>query len=195
MNPLVLASNNQKKLTELSQLLQPFGFTLQPQAALKVPEIAETGFTFVENALLKARNACHHTGYAAVADDSGLVVDALDGRPGLYSARYAGEQATDQDNLDKVIHELKALQLSESTARYVCVIVYLRFEFDPAPIICQGFWEGRVVTTPAGDQGFGYDPIFWVPDHQCTAAQLTAATKNAISHRGQAITQLLKQLS
>jgi len=195
MKTVVLASQNEKKSKELSELLNPLGMVIQSQGALGVKEVEETGLTFVENALIKARHASFETGYPAIADDSGLVVDALEGAPGLYSSRYGGEPGNDEVNLQKVLHELKARGCERSPARYVCVIVYLKEWKDPLPIIAQGIWEGEVITTPRGQGGFGYDPIFWVASHECTAAELSPAVKNSLSHRGKAMADLLREMS
>ena len=150
--------------------------------------------TFVENALLKARNAASHTGLAAIADDSGIEVDALNGAPGIYSARYGGKGATDADNLRKLLEALRDVPDAERGARFVCLIVYLRHAGDPTPVIAQGIWEGRILREPRGGGGFGYDPVFWVPTHQCTSAELPAEVKNALSHRGQALRALVSAL-
>ena len=165
-----------------------------PQTEFDVPEIEETGLTFVENAILKARNAAQHTGLPAIADDSGLEVDALNGAPGIYSARYAGEGASDEQNLTKLINTLAGVPEAERTARFQCLMVYMEHELDPTPIICQGSWEGRITEAPQGESGFGYDPVFFVPTHGCTAAELSAEEKNRLSHRGQALQQLLHAL-
>nr|WP_295440606.1 RdgB/HAM1 family non-canonical purine NTP pyrophosphatase [uncultured Thiodictyon sp.] len=187
---IVLASNNPGKVREFSQLLADARIRVISQAETGAPEVAETGLTFVENAILKARHAAAHSGLAALADDSGIEVDALHGAPGIYSARYAGAGATDADNLKKLLHELDAVADGERTARYQCVLVYLRHPQDPTPLICQGTWEGLILRAPRGEQGFGYDPIFLVPTHGCTAAELDPAEKNRLSHRGQALRQL-----
>ena len=192
---LVLASNNPGKVREINQLLTGLGITVKPQAEFNVSEIEETGLSFVENALLKARHAAELTGLPAIADDSGIEVDALDDRPGIYSARFAGDGASDQANVDKLLAELGDTPDEERGARFQCVMVYLRHGRDPTPIICQGTWEGRILRQARGDNGFGYDPIFYVPTHNCSAAELPAATKNSLSHRGQALHQLFRRLS
>ncbi len=194
MKQVVLASNNKKKLGELRGLLLPLGLQVQAQAELGVTPAQETGLTFIENAIIKARHASRQTNLATIADDSGLVIDALGGAPGLYSARYAGENASDEDNINKVIQRLKELNLTESSASFVCTIVYLKHYADPAPILCQGVWQGNIILTPQGEHGFGYDPIFWVSEHHCTSAQLIPEMKNQLSHRGKAIQQLIQQL-
>lgn len=195
MKKIVLASNNQGKVREIGQLLAGLDIEVVPQSEFGVQDIEETGLSFVENALLKARNAARHTGLPAIADDSGLEVDALNGAPGIYSARYAGSGASDADNLQKLLDELNRLGEVPRTARFQCLMVYLRHELDPTPIICQGTWEGVIVDTPQGSNGFGYDPVFFVISDKCTAAQLAPERKNSLSHRGQALTQLLDKLS
>lgn len=192
---IVLASNNPGKVREFGQLLAGLQRSVLPQAALEVPEAQETGLTFVENALLKARNAAQHTGLPAIADDSGLEVDALRGAPGIYSARYAGSGASDAANLQKLLTDIKEVEESARGARFQCVLVYLRHALDPTPIICQGTWEGRLLHAPRGAQGFGYDPIFYVPTHHCTSAELPPEVKNQLSHRGQALRMLLAALT
>jgi len=187
---IVLASNNPGKVREFSQLLADARIAVSPQGAHGVPEAAETGLTFVENAILKARNAARHSGLAAMADDSGIEVDALDGAPGIYSARYAGPQASDADNLARLLRDLEGVPEEERTARYQCVLVYLRDPQDPTPLICQGTWEGLILRESRGANGFGYDPVFLVPTHGCTAAELDPVEKNRISHRGQALREL-----
>ena len=191
MNQLVVATGNKGKLAEIASVLAPFNMNVLPQSQFDVPEADETGLTFVENAIIKARNAAHHTGKAALADDSGLEVDGLNGAPGIYSARYAGPNATDPLNVEKLLHAISDLEGHQRSARFQCVMVYLRHENDPTPLICQGTWEGLITTAPEGSNGFGYDPVFWVPDHHCTAAQLSSEVKNSISHRGQALKKLL----
>ncbi len=191
----MLASNNAGKLQELHALLDTSEFLVCAQSEYAVPSIAETGLSFVENAILKARNAAGHSGLPALADDSGLEVDVLDGAPGIHSARYAGPTASDLENTQKLLQALTDIPQTDRTARYQCVIVYLRHTEDPTPLICQGTWDGWIVDEPQGHNGFGYDPIFFVPTHGCTAAQLDAGTKNRLSHRGQALNQLLGELS
>jgi len=192
---IVLASSNPGKVREINQLLASQQIEVVPQSEFSVPEAEETGLTFVENAILKARNASRHSGLAAIADDSGIEVDALQGAPGIYSARYAGRGASDQDNLEKLLDALKDVPREQRTARFQCLMVYLHHAEDPTPIICQGTWEGSITLEPAGDNGFGYDPVFWVPSHGCTSAQLPPAEKNRLSHRGQALQKLLAALS
>jgi XTP/dITP diphosphohydrolase len=187
---VVVATGNPGKLRELSELLSGLGLELLSQSALGVTGIEETGATFVENALLKARHASQCTGLAAIADDSGLEVDALGGAPGIYSARYAGAQADDAANNAKLAHALFGVPAGQRTARYRCVLAWVSRADDSQPLIAQGLWEGEIVATPSGRGGFGYDPHFWLPSLQRTAAELDAATKNLISHRGQAMRTL-----
>ena len=190
---IVLASGNQGKIKEIQALLS--GHQVVTQSAFNVKEAEETACTFVENALIKARNAALHCNLPTIADDSGLVVDALNGYPGVISARYAGVGATDQDNIKKLLLALEGVPEAQRTARFVCVMVFMAHANDPCPIIAQGVWEGTILTKPVGSNGFGYDPVFWVPNHQCASAELSADEKNAVSHRGQALrslTQLLK---
>lgn len=189
MKTIVLASNNRGKIAEFNQMVAEFGLKIVPQTEFNLPSVAETGLTFVENALIKARYAAQHTGLPALADDSGLEVDALQGAPGIYSARFAGEQATDAENNQLLLSKLLNIPEAQRTARYHCVIVLLRHATDPTPLICQGSWAGRVTFAPKGTQGFGYDPCFYVPSHHCTAAELPAEIKNQLSHRAIAFRQ------
>ncbi len=191
---VVLASGNRGKVREIGALLAELDFEVVPQSDFDLEEADESGLTFVENAIIKARHAADHTGLAAIADDSGLEVDALNGAPGIYSSRFAGVDASDQQNLDKLLSELSGLPDTERTARFQCVIVYMRHATDPTPIICQGSWEGRILSESHGTNGFGYDPVFYVPDHHCTSAELAPAVKNSLSHRGQALRKLLAAL-
>ncbi|MGW8310740.1 MAG: RdgB/HAM1 family non-canonical purine NTP pyrophosphatase, partial [Thiogranum sp.] len=165
---IVLASNNAGKVREFNQLLAGNGWEVVPQSEFAVEEIEETGLTFVENAILKARNAAAHTGLAAIADDSGLEVDALQGAPGIYSARYAGAGASDRQNLEKLLADIQDVPDSQRTARFQCLMVYLRHASDPTPRIFQNTWEGRILHAPQGENGFGYDPVFFVPEQQCS---------------------------
>jgi len=192
---IVLASNNAGKVREIGQLLAGHEIEVLPQSSFDIPEAEETGLTFVENAILKARNACAHSGLPAIADDSGLEVDALGGEPGIYSARYAGPDATDADNNALLMERLADVPDEQRTARFQCLMVYLRHEKDPTPIICQGTWEGRILRAPQGENGFGYDPVFFVPEKGCSAAELPAEVKNALSHRGQALRCLVERLT
>lgn len=191
---VVLASSNAGKVREFNRLLAGLDFEVVPQSRFQVPDIEETGLSFVENAILKARNAANHARLPALADDSGLEVDALDGAPGIYSARYAGPGASDTENLEKLLAMLNGVPADKRTARFQCVLVYLRHALDPTPLICQGTWEGRILTAPRGAGGFGYDPVFFVPTHGCASAELPPDVKNALSHRGQALRQLLATL-
>ena len=189
----VLASDNPGKCRELQAMLPDCTILLQREFGIASAD--ETATTFVENALLKARHASRHTGLPAIADDSGLVVEALGGAPGIYSARYAGYAASDRDNVQKLLHDMAAIPEPERHARFVCVMVWLRAPDDPYPIIAQGDWQGTILAAPMGDGGFGYDPVFWVPEEHCTAAQLSLERKNQLSHRGQALRALLAQLA
>lgn len=191
---VVLASSNKGKLRELSALLEPLGFELISQTALGVDTPPETGSTFAENALLKARHAAAATQLPAIADDSGIEVDALDGRPGIYSARFAGEGASDEDNLRKLLLELNGIAPPKRTARYRCVIAHVTSASDADPLLAEGAWEGSLIETPRGLGGFGYDPIFVPQGFEKTAAELEPAVKNSMSHRGQALRALVAQL-
>jgi XTP/dITP diphosphohydrolase len=193
MNQIVLASGNKGKLREFADLFAAFDIEVVPQSEFDVPEAEETGLSFVENAIIKARNAAYHTGLPAIADDSGIEVDYLLGAPGIYSARYSGPNATDESNLQALLYALQDVPEKERAARYQCVLVMMRHSKDPTPMIAQASWEGGILEQKAGDGGFGYDPIFWVPEHQCSAAEITAEQKHAISHRGKAMRQLLDQ--
>lgn len=194
MSRIVLASSNPGKVREIQALLADTGITIVPQSEFNVVDAEETGLTFVENAILKARNAAAHTGLPAIADDSGIEVDALNGQPGIYSARYAGTGASDTENLGKLLTALKDVPEAQRSARFQCLMAYMRHAEDPTPLICQGTWEGHILLEPRGENGFGYDPVFFVPTHQCSSAELDPATKNAISHRGQALKLLCQQL-
>ena len=191
---LVLASANSGKIKELQQMLGGLGFNIVPQTQLNIADIEETGLTFVENSILKARNAAAHSSLPAVADDSGLEVDFLKGAPGIYSARFAGEAATDASNRDKLLELMKDVPAGQRTARYQTVIVFMRHSNDPTPIICQGTWEGTIAFDEKGDGGFGYDSIFQVTETNCRAAELDKESKNKLSHRGKAIASLLQRL-
>lgn len=194
MQKIVLASNNRGKVRELGEMLAALDMEVVPQAEFDIEDADETGLTFVENAIIKARHAAELSGLPAIADDSGLEVDALNGAPGIYSARYAGPGANDEKNLAKLLDALKDVPEEKRTARFQCLLVYMRHAEDPTPIICQGTWEGMITTEPHGENGFGYDPVFYVPQHGCTSAELTPEQKNALSHRGQAICQLVSVL-
>ncbi len=195
MKKIVLATGNPGKVRELNALLASLQVEVVPQSVVNVPEAAETGLSFVENAILKARNAARHSGLPAIADDSGLAVDALNGAPGIYSARYAGAKASDRDNMDKLLADLRTVPDAERRARFHCLLVYMRHAEDPTPLICQGIWEGTILHAPRGDNGFGYDPVFYVRSAGKTAAELEPVLKNRLSHRGQALHQLLRILA
>lgn len=195
MSQIVLATGNQGKVKELAAMLAPLKLDVVAQSEFNVPDVPETGTTFVENAIIKARHAAKITGKPAIADDSGLEVIALGGAPGIYSARYSGRSATDQTNIDKLLDTMKDIPSSERQARFVCVLVYMQHENDPTPIICQGFWDGEITTTQEGREGFGYDPVFLVPELGCTSAQLEKSEKNKLSHRAKALAALVPQLA
>lgn len=194
MKTIVLASANKGKLKEFQHMLSEVGFRVLPQAEFNVSSVAETGLSFVENAIIKARHASKISGLAAIADDSGLEVDALDGAPGIYSARYSGANATDDSNNQKLLLALAGLPTAQRTARYQCILVFMRHPSDPTPIIAEGRWEGRILEAPRGEGGFGYDPIFWVPSHNCASAELEKEEKNRISHRALAMKALMVKL-
>lgn len=190
---LVLASGNAKKVAELQHLLTPWQVQVIPQSAFKIPDAEETGLSFVENAIIKARHAARLSGLPAVADDSGLEVDILQGRPGIYSARFAGQPSSDAANNNLLLEKLSGVSLAQRTARFQCVLVYLRHAEDPVPVICSAHWEGWILEAPQGTGGFGYDPLFWVPERQCSAAQLNIEEKSRLSHRGRAMEKLLQE--
>ncbi len=192
---IVLATGNQGKVREMADLLSEFGFDVVAQTELNVSDVAETGTTFIENAIIKARHAAKETGFAAIADDSGLEVDYLKGAPGIYSARYSGEGATDQKNLEKLLDAMQGVPEQQRTARFHCVLVLMRHENDPTPIVCHGKWEGRILTEAQGENGFGYDPVFFVPEDNCASAELEPTRKKQLSHRGKALKQLFATLS
>jgi XTP/dITP diphosphohydrolase len=191
---LVIASNNPGKIAELNDLLAPLGLQPVAQGELGVSEAEEPAVTFVENAILKARHAARETGLPALADDSGLAVDALNGQPGVRSARYAGPDATDADNVQALLAAMKDVPDAERGAQFHCVLVYLRHADDPTPIICHGRWPGRILTETRGEGGFGYDPVFLTPEYECSSAELSREQKGRISHRGRALASLLEQL-
>lgn len=191
---VILATGNKGKVKELASMLSGLGLEVLPQSEFSVTEVAETGTTFVENAIIKARHAAKSTGLPAIADDSGLSVDALGGAPGVYSARYSGEQATDNSNIIKLLNAMTDIPKGKRQARFLCVLVFMRHADDPTPIICQGEWHGEITTEQHGENGFGYDPVFWVEAQNCSSAQLSAEQKNALSHRGKALKLLLTQL-
>lgn len=191
---LVIASNNAGKIAELTDLLQPLGLQPVAQGELGVSEAEEPAVTFVENAILKARHAARETGLPALADDSGLAVDALNGQPGVRSARYAGPGATDADNVQTLLTAMKDVPEGERGAQFHCVLVYLRHADDPTPVICHGRWPGHILPETRGEGGFGYDPVFLVPEQGCSSAELTREQKGRISHRGRALASLREQL-
>lgn len=194
MQEIVLATGNQGKVKELRAMLAPQSWRVRPQTEWNFVEAEETGLTFIENAIIKARHAAQLTGLPALADDSGLAVDALGGAPGIYSARYAGTTATDTENVDKLLAQLAGVPTEQRTAQFHCVLVFLRHAEDPTPLVCHGIWHGSITTQASGTQGFGYDPVFWVEAHHCTAAELEPEQKSQLSHRGQALRQLLQGL-
>lgn len=198
MHTVVLATGNQGKLKEMTDILQPYGWDVKVQSEFFTTEAEESGLTFIENAILKARYASRQTGLPAIADDSGIEVSALKGRPGIYSARYSqdlhGDLANDETNLQKLIVELEGLPPEQRQASYYCAMVYLEHAEDPTPVIGLGRWYGEILTEKRGDGGFGYDPIFWVEEMHKTAAELPKAQKNQMSHRGQALNALVMQL-
>ncbi|MCP5147379.1 MAG: RdgB/HAM1 family non-canonical purine NTP pyrophosphatase [Pseudomonadales bacterium] len=189
---VVLASGNAGKLRELAGILQPLAFQLVSQSEFKVPEVAETGLSFVENAIIKARAAAAHSGHPALADDSGLEVDYLNGEPGIHSARYSGQG--DAANNARLLAALDGVPEAQRSARFQCALVYMRHARDPMPLVCQASWEGRILLAPRGDRGFGYDPLFYVPEQQCSSAELEPGLKNRISHRARASALLLEAL-
>ena len=194
LSKLVIASANAGKILELQSSLRELDITVIPQGELNIPDIEETGLSFVENSILKARNATALSGLPAIADDSGLEVDFLKGAPGIYSARFSGENATDASNREKLLSLLADVPASERSARYQTVIVFMRHSTDPTPIICQGTWEGQISTEQRGSNGFAYDSIFFVPSRNCHAAELDDETKQRLSHRGKAMSAFLQQL-
>lgn len=195
MLEIVLASSNRGKVQEFEELLKGLDIKLIPQYELNIPDAEETGTTFVENAIIKARHAAKYANLPAIADDSGLVIDALGGAPGVRSSRYAGANANDEARIVKVLSELTEVEDRDRTACFHCAIVLMENADDPAPLICQGMWEGTILKAPSGHRGFGYDPIFLVPTHGCSAAELDSQVKNRISHRGQAVIQLIDALT
>ncbi len=191
---IILASNNPGKLREFNQLFSAHNIAIMPQAAMQVSDATEEGLSFVENAIIKARHACQHTGLPAIADDSGIEVDALDGSPGIYSARFAGKHGDNEANNRLLLEKLKDVPTEKRSARFQCVLVFMRHAADPTPLICQASWEGLIAEQPSGRHGFGYDPLFWLPEKNCTAASLEKTEKNRISHRAQALQMLLTKL-
>ena len=195
MKKLVIATSNHGKVAEMQPLLSDIGYTLITQTELGVSDAIEDGHTFIENALIKARHASAITGLPAIADDSGLIIDALNGAPGLISAHYAGVHGDAEGNIKKVLAEMLGVPRVDRTARFYSLIVMLKHAEDPQPLIAEGIWEGEILETPRGENGFGYDPIFFVPEHQCSAAELPADIKNHISHRGRALLKLRELLN
>ncbi|MBU3004149.1 XTP/dITP diphosphatase [Paraglaciecola arctica] len=191
---VVLATGNQGKVKELARMLTDLAIEVVPQSEFAVSDVAETGTTFIENAIIKARHAAEQTGLPAIADDSGLAVDVLGGAPGVYSARYSGEHASDQNNIIKLLEVMSTVPKEKRQAKFLCVLVFMRHADDPTPIICQGEWQGEITFEQHGENGFGYDPVFWVAHQNCSSAQLSAEQKNALSHRGKALQLLLAQL-
>lgn len=189
---IVLASANQGKIKEFADMFANLDIDIRPQSEWHIEAADETGLTFIENALIKARHACEHSGLPALADDSGLVVDALNGAPGIYSSRYGGPNADEKTYTQKLLDDLRHIPLEQRAARFVCVLVYMRHAQDPTPLIAQATWEGSILTARQGAGGFGYDPVFYVPEKQCAAAELSAAEKHALSHRGKALKKLLE---
>lgn len=202
MQKIVLASGNKKKVKELTELLAPFNYQIIPQKELGVEDVPETGTTFVENAIIKARHAAQVTGLPAIADDSGIEIDCLKGQPGIYSARFAKMNGItnppnndwDQANNDLLVEKLVGVEEAKRTGRYQCILVFMRFAEDPTPLICQGAWQGRILEQEIGSNGFGYDPLFWCPEHNCASAELSAEQKAEISHRGKALRELMAKL-
>lgn len=192
MKQIVIASGNAGKLREIARILEPLGIAAKPQDDFGVPDCPEPHVTFIENCIAKARHAAAHTGLPALADDSGICVDALNGAPGVYSARYAGEPKSDARNNEKLIASLQGV--ANRRAHYYCVMVYVRYPDDPQPIIAEGAWHGEIIDTPRGDGGFGYDPYFWVPEFAMTGAEMALEDKNRVSHRGQALRELATKL-
>ena len=194
MKKIVLATGNKGKLKEFQQMLAHLAIEIVPQSDFNIESADETGLSFVENAILKARHASRLSGLPALADDSGLAVDILGGAPGIYSARYAGENTGDADNNQKLLHALQNIDEAQRGAQFICALALLRHADDPVPVICQGNWRGRILSAPQGDNGFGYDPLFWIDSEQCSSAQLSKERKNQLSHRGKAMLQLLAEL-
>ena len=194
MQTIVLASSNAGKIAEFKQLLSPRKFSIVPQSEYDITDADETGTTFIENALIKARHACKQSGLPAIADDSGIVVDALNGKPGVRSARYAGEHGNAKANYEKVLQQMRDVPPAQRGAHFHCTLVMLKSEDDPEPLIATGIWQGSILEEATGLNGFGYDPIFYVPENDCSAAELDAARKAILSHRGQALKRLLQQM-
>ncbi len=194
INKIVLASGNRGKLKEFNEIFAPLQIDVMPQSDFAVQDADETGLSFVENAIIKARHAARVTGLPALSDDSGLEVDALNGAPGIYSARYAGAGCGDDENNRKLLQALEQVPTEQRSARFQCVLVFMRHAEDPTPLICQGSWEGVILDTPRGHNGFGYDPLFFVPELNCASAELTSDQKQKYSHRGKAVRQFIEQI-
>lgn len=194
INKIVLASGNRGKLKEFSAILAPLNIDVMPQSDFAVTDAEETGLSFVENAIIKARHAARVTGLPALADDSGLEVDVLNGAPGIYSARYAGAGCGDDENNRKLLQALEGVPQAQRTARFQCLLVFMRHAEDPTPLICQGSWEGLILEAPRGHNGFGYDPLFFIPELNCSSAELTPEQKQQHSHRGKAVRQFMAQI-
>lgn len=191
---LVLASGNAGKLRELGEMLEPFGWAVRAQGEWSIDEAVEDGMTFIENALIKARHAAEHTGLPSLGDDSGLVVDALDGAPGIYSSRYAGSHGDDAANIARLLQALDGVPDERRGAQFYCAMALVRRTDDPMPVVAFGRWQGRILDSPRGSGGFGYDPVFWVPPEDCSAAELEPGLKNRISHRAQALAMLVERM-
>ncbi|MEW4981700.1 MAG: XTP/dITP diphosphatase [Cycloclasticus sp.] len=192
---VVLASGNKGKIAEIQAILKQQAIEVVSQSHFNVPGVEETGTTFIENAIIKARHAAAISGLPAIADDSGLEVDAINGEPGVYSARYAGLPSNDQNNTNKLLRALVDIPPEQRSARFHCVMVFMAHKNDPSPLIGHGVWEGRITTEASGNNGFGYDPVFYIPEQQCTSAQLDPRVKNTLSHRAQALQALMPQIS
>lgn len=191
---MVIASGNPGKLKELTEMLAPLGWQIRSQGEWQIEEAEEAGLSFIENALIKARHAAEHCGLPALGDDSGLVVDAINGAPGIFSARYAGENADDAANNAKLLLALKDIPNPERTAHFYCAMAFVRYPDDPAPLLAIGQWQGSILQAPRGSGGFGYDPLFWLEEQQCASAELSPVEKNRLSHRGQALAAMVEQL-
>lgn len=194
MQKIVLATGNKGKLNEFQQLFAGRDIEIVPLSDFNIPNAEETGLSFIENAILKARHASRLSQLPAIADDSGLAVDALGGAPGIYSARYAGNDASDADNNQKLLQQMADIPPEQRGAQFICVLAYVRHADDPVPLICQGNWRGEILLAPRGENGFGYDPLFWVESEQCSSAELSKSRKNQLSHRGQALAELFQRL-
>jgi XTP/dITP diphosphohydrolase len=195
IDKIVLASGNRGKLREFGEIFAPLEIELLPQSDFALPGVEESGLSFVENAIIKARHAARATGLPALADDSGLEVDALDGAPGIHSARYAGAGCSDADNNRKLLQALERVPAGRRSARFQCLLVLLRHAEDPTPLICQGSWEGVILDAPRGDNGFGYDPLFFIPELGLASAELSSEQKQRYSHRGKAVRQLIERIT